>query len=270
MSDASDDFVAPSGDAPSAAAASRSREVVHALCWEDICEARSEADPSTEVTGWEAPTAFNTYYTIEQYFGSGRFGWEVKHDHENVGVFDDPDAAKFAAQADHARRVLSAIVGLPAAAVEAPGAEDVTKSFNTQNSRARRRLRRFNKTVEVLQSQIAALQRANPSPSILEGQEPVAWLCRLEDGEFVTLEEPDYGSFPVTPLYASPVLLPDGYVMGWQDISTAPIGTYALLFSERDRDISIRDFGQFAKYNSPKFTHWMPLPQLPIGTGEGR
>jgi hypothetical protein len=141
----------------------------------------------------------------------------------------------------------------PAAAVEAPGAEDVTTCFECSTP---------------LRGPYCP--SCNPSPSILEGQEPVAWLCRLEDGEFVTLEEPDYGSFPVTPLYASPVLLPDGYVMGWQDISTAPIGTYALLFSERDRDISIRDFGQFAKYNSPKFTHWMPLPQLPIGTGEGR
>jgi hypothetical protein len=117
---------------------------------------------------------------------------------------------------------------------------------------------------------------ASPVPSPVQ-MEAVAWRFKYRDclgwlyrDERDWIPNEPYNVHDVQPLYASPVLLPDGYVMGWQDISTAPIGTYALLFSERDRDISIRDFGQFAKYNSPKFTHWMPLPQLPIGTGEGR
>lgn len=85
------------------------------LVWEEIREKRSDEDPNTEVVGWKAATAFDSYYVIEQYFGTDSYGWQVTHSCASVGDYDDPDLAKAAAQADYERRILSALSAAPAA-----------------------------------------------------------------------------------------------------------------------------------------------------------
>jgi hypothetical protein len=57
-----------------------------------------------------------------------------------------------------------------------------------------------------------AMLKAADLLRLREGDQPVAWLCHVEDGDFVTLEEPDYGSFRVTPLYARPSSPPPGWL----------------------------------------------------------
>jgi hypothetical protein len=49
------------------------------------------------------------WYCIETYFGTDSYGWSVKLDPEIIGDFDDPDAAKAAAQTDFEKRVRAAI-----------------------------------------------------------------------------------------------------------------------------------------------------------------
>lgn len=98
--------------------------VMRDLVWEEIREKRSNEDPNTEVVGWEAATAFDSYYLIEQYFGTDSYGWHVTHSCASVGDYDDPDLAKAAAQADYERRILSALSAAPAAPTTPKGQRD--------------------------------------------------------------------------------------------------------------------------------------------------
>jgi hypothetical protein len=66
-------------------------------------------DGSQDSSGWEAESGFGPFYTIEMYFGSDSYGWEVLFDSAPIGDFDDPDKAKAFAQTDFAKRVLAAL-----------------------------------------------------------------------------------------------------------------------------------------------------------------
>jgi hypothetical protein len=48
----------------------------------------------------------------------------------------------------------------------------------------------------------------------------------------------------------------------WQPIETAPKDEKSLLLGRGNR-ITIGCWGDYDKYNQPKFTHWMPLPDAP-------
>jgi len=52
--------------------------------------------------------------------------------------------------------------------------------------------------------------------------------------------------------------------MSWQPIETAPKGQEILVYSPLNGGfISVEDWGKYCKYNSPMWTHWMPLPEPP-------
>ena len=88
---------------------------VKLLEWEEQLTKRSDEDPSTEVTGYEAETAFGTFYTVE--VGAALF--HVVYDYKGLGAFETEIAAKAAAQADYEQRIRSALyAGPPAPAVE--------------------------------------------------------------------------------------------------------------------------------------------------------
>jgi hypothetical protein len=50
----------------------------------------------------------------------------------------------------------------------------------------------------------------------------------------------------------------------WQPIETAPTGRRALLWAPGWTAPVVDDWGKYSAYNHPKFTHWMPLPALPV------
>lgn len=87
---------------------------VKLLEWEEQLTKRSDEDPSTEVTGYEAETAFGTFYTVE--VGAALF--HVVYDYKGLGAFETEIAAKAAAQADYEQRIRSALYARPAPAVE--------------------------------------------------------------------------------------------------------------------------------------------------------
>lgn len=81
---------------------------VKPLVWEDVMIDRGDghSEPSGD---YEAHCAWGSYY-IEMGFGSDSYYWSVETMGRAVGrSFDDPDAAKAAAQADHEARILSAL-----------------------------------------------------------------------------------------------------------------------------------------------------------------
>jgi len=84
---------------------------VKALEWVEITQARSAEDPRHEPTGsYEATTPFGIY-SVEMYFGSDSYGWQVTFGiEETIADCDDPNNAKAAAQADFERRIISALV----------------------------------------------------------------------------------------------------------------------------------------------------------------
>lgn len=92
---------------------------IERLEWDERHCPRSNEDPSLEVVGWEAEALFG-YYQV-------KIEWDGYHASLDgkmffrVGVFDDPDAAKAAAQADFERRIRSVFVQPP----PAPLAEEV-------------------------------------------------------------------------------------------------------------------------------------------------
>ena len=67
---------------------------------------------------------------------------------------------------------------------------------------------------------------------------------------------------PEAPPQADRLRVPD-----WRPIETAPRGEVVLLWSGRQR-VDLDDFGQFAKHNHPRYTHWMPLPAGPAAAPE--
>ena len=57
---------------------------------------------------------------------------------------------------------------------------------------------------------------------------------------------------------------PTAQAEGWRPIETAPKGERVLLWSEITRgEPFIGDWAEYARYNHPQFTHWMPLPPPP-------
>lgn len=123
----------PHSTAVSAIAQERDVEVCD-LIWDEILQGRSKEDPCKEVIGWEAQTAFNTFYVIEEQTG----GWELCHDGAVVSTHErheHPDAAKAAAQADHAQRIRSSLhpTTSPKAISEAPTSAEAVKSPTPQS-----------------------------------------------------------------------------------------------------------------------------------------
>lgn len=80
-------------------------QAVRKLVWLETFADRG--DGSKEQDGWEADSGFGSYYSIEQYFGSDSFGWQVKFEYAVIADHDDPDKAKETAQVDFERRVLA-------------------------------------------------------------------------------------------------------------------------------------------------------------------
>lgn len=80
---------------------------VKQLDWQETFIDRG--DGSKEVSGWEADSGFNQWYTVEQYFGSDSLGFTAVFDFETISDHDDPEDAKKSAQADFERRINSAI-----------------------------------------------------------------------------------------------------------------------------------------------------------------
>jgi hypothetical protein len=66
-------------------------------------------DGSKDHAGWEADSGFGSWYSVDMYFGTDSYGWEVSFDCGIVGDFDDPEKAKAAAQADFEQRVRAAL-----------------------------------------------------------------------------------------------------------------------------------------------------------------
>lgn len=54
----------------------------------------------------------------------------------------------------------------------------------------------------------------------------------------------------------------------WLPIESAPSGELVLLLAESGR-IDLDDWAHYAKYNMPKYTHWMPLPPPPASVEGG-
>ena len=84
---------------------------VRPLVWAEVCERRSDEDPREEHTGgYEADCGFGAY-VIDIGFGSDCYYWSVMSpDQFDIGSdFDNPEAAKAAAQADYDARILAAI-----------------------------------------------------------------------------------------------------------------------------------------------------------------
>lgn len=46
-------------------------------------------------------------------------------------------------------------------------------------------------------------------------------------------------------------------------ITTAPKGRDLLLYSHRDGDWVVGDWGRYCRHNNPGFTYWAPLPATP-------
>lgn len=70
-------------------------------------------DGGQDQSGFEADSCFG-WYSIEMYFGSDSYGWQVKFDCEVIADKDDPDDAKAAGQADFDRRIRSVVSISPA------------------------------------------------------------------------------------------------------------------------------------------------------------
>ena len=85
---------------------------VSELVWEPVEQTRSDADPSTEITGWEAETPFGTFYRIDMYFGSDAYGFSVCYDNDGIGDADSVDAARHVAQTDFTNRINSVIAAM--------------------------------------------------------------------------------------------------------------------------------------------------------------
>lgn len=76
------------------------------LEWQENYTKRSDEDPSLEVTGFEAETAFGTFYTIEV----GAAWFHSVYDYRALGQFETERDAKAAAQADYETRIRSALL----------------------------------------------------------------------------------------------------------------------------------------------------------------
>ena len=72
-------------------------------------------------------------------------------------------------------------------------------------------------------------------------------------------ELPQVAAFVVENLRARIAELEAAQPMQWQPIETAPFGEYVILSSPTS-GTTFDDFGHYAKYNQPAFTHWLPLP----------
>lgn len=55
---------------------------------------------------------------------------------------------------------------------------------------------------------------------------------------------------------------------GWQGIESAPLGTTTLLYSAHNGRMRIDDWGDYARFNQPRITHWHPLPAPPKEPGD--
>ncbi len=55
----------------------------------------------------------------------------------------------------------------------------------------------------------------------------------------------------------------------WQPIETAPKDGLVLLVTSYGH-VRVEHWGPYSKYNSPRFTHWMPLPEPPRAALSGR
>lgn len=80
---------------------------VRKLDWQETYADRG--DGGKDHTGWEAENGFGEYYTVEMYFGSDSYGWQVNFDYTMLGDFDDPERGKACAQADFERRILACL-----------------------------------------------------------------------------------------------------------------------------------------------------------------
>jgi hypothetical protein len=89
------------------------------LEWSDQETARCDEDPTLEITGYEADTPFGVLYHIEV----GADGFHVIYDYQGLAVFQSPDEAKAAAQADFEARVRSCLAA-PQPKQPAPAQED--------------------------------------------------------------------------------------------------------------------------------------------------
>lgn len=87
--------------------------LARALDWQETVIDRG--DGTTEPDGWEADSGFGCHYSIEMYFGSDSFGWQVKFDYDVIGDADDPSVAKAIAQEDFERRAKAILALSPSA-----------------------------------------------------------------------------------------------------------------------------------------------------------
>ena len=97
-------------------AASQAVEAVKVkpLEWRETEDDRGDGT-SDHDGGYEADAAFDSVYMIQMDFGTDSYVWTVQHDFEVgiIGCYDDPDAAKAAAQAHYEVCILSALVQEP-------------------------------------------------------------------------------------------------------------------------------------------------------------
>ena len=85
----------------------RSATPIKQLDWQETFVDRG--DGSTEQSGWEADNGFSSWYSVEQYFASGSYGWQVEFGCDVFGDFDNPDQAKVCAQSHFEIRILAAL-----------------------------------------------------------------------------------------------------------------------------------------------------------------
>lgn len=90
---------------PAALAAMPGGVDVKPLDWQTTYVDRG--DGQKEESGWEADNGFNQWYSVEMYFGTDSYGWQVKFDCDVIADHDDPERAKAAAQEHFASRILS-------------------------------------------------------------------------------------------------------------------------------------------------------------------
>ena len=82
---------------------------------------RDRGDGYSELSGYEAQSFGDFWYSIRQHYGTDSCGWSVHFDCETIADHDDPDKAKTAAQADFEARVLGCFA-LPAVPAKKGGA----------------------------------------------------------------------------------------------------------------------------------------------------
>jgi len=95
-----------------------SKAVARPLDWQETFVDRG--DGSQEPSGWEADSGFG-WYSIQMYFGSDSYGWQVMFDCDVIADRDDPDGAKSDAQANFEEKVRACLLSATSPAAEIAG-----------------------------------------------------------------------------------------------------------------------------------------------------